>query len=205
MRVGGQSTSGLKEMPRPPFPLSYLDHPSQMPDAFWPQVPCLPLPLLQSSGLQSCGWERQGSTLQAEPQTPLLTPTLAAGISAQMAWPGATLSAYFLSCPDPETLPISRWAHSSSFSQPSLGPRLQVSSLLPPLPADGARQLHTHWATGGGGIWSQGEVREPPPFPGRPSWSSVNHFVVGTGLGSGGRGLAPPLQIPLKRTDEPAQ
>lgn len=114
--------------------------------------------------LQACSLGGGDSLSRPQPQPLLLTPTPAAGISAQMARPRATLFAYFLFCPDPETLPSSRWAHSSSFSLPSLEPRLQVSCLLPPLPADGPRQLHTHWATGGGGIWSQGEVRESPPF-----------------------------------------
>lgn len=152
----------------PPLPLNDLDHPSQRPDAFCPQGPSLHThhSALQ---LQACSLGGGDSLSRPQPQPLLLTPTPAAGISAQMARPRATLFAYFLFCPDPETLPSSRWAHGSSFSLPSQEPRLQVSGLLPPLPADGPRQLRTHWATGGGGIWSQGEVRESPPFPGRPA------------------------------------
>lgn len=148
------------------------------------------------------GWDPLS---QPQPPSSSLTPTPAASISAfQPRWPAQSNSLRVLplealtqkgcQAPGGPTAPPSpgrAWGGGSrspgSSSPPSYGPR----------------QLHTHRATRGGGIWSQCEVREPPPLPGRPAWSSVNHFMAGTGLGSGGRGLAQSPQSPLMRTDEP--
>lgn len=175
------------ELWKTPFPFNSLDTHThiapRMPDVFCPRCPP------QSSGLQSWGWGRLESTFQTQPSPPSVAQPQQPAFEPR--WPGLKLLYPSTSSPaDPETLPSSRWPAAPPSPKPGRRLRLQASGFLPPLPVDGPRQLHTHWATRGGDIWSQCEVREPPPFPGKPAQSSVNHVMAGTGLGARGKGAS---------------
>lgn len=179
---------GLKQNCQDPLsPFSPPDRPSQNVCCLLP-ARCTGLPLRTgcppSSGLQSQGWGSLGSSLQGPapallphplPSSRRFNPDGQAWCNSLPVLPLPALTQKCCQAPGGPTAPPSRG--------PGLGLRLWVSGLPPPLPSDGPRQLHAHWVTRGGGIWSQREVGEPPPFPGRPAWSSVSHLMAGTGLG----------------------